>query len=156
MRTGIKAPLAILSALAFLSGCKSEPPITGPKTGYLHFNDDSVTYVEWAQAGQKLEGNIAVLDRQPDGKIGRTVFFFKGTLNGEKVSLTLSESASRDGSQMMDKTIIGALEGNTLTLPPVNGADGTERVVFRRATPEELADATGNLQKRAEATKTVK
>jgi integrase len=31
----IKA-LLLLSALALLAGCKSKPPITGPKTGYMY------------------------------------------------------------------------------------------------------------------------
>jgi hypothetical protein len=146
----------LLSALALLAGCKSEPPITGPKTGYMYSNDDSAMYVEWAQAGQRLEGEIKALDRKPDGEVGVAVFLFNGTLNGDKVSLTLNWSASRDGSQMIDKTIIGALVGNTLTLPPVNGTDGAESVVFRRATLGEYLDAAANLQKRAKTTKTAK
>src|SRR5262245_6748363 len=104
MRTSVKALLIILSALSFLAGCKSEPPITGPRTGYLHYKDGSVTYVEWAQAGEKIEGQISALNRKPDGKIERTVFFFKGTLDDEfKVRLTLNSSASRDGSQLLGK-----------------------------------------------------
>jgi hypothetical protein len=156
----IKATLILfallLSTLALLAGCKSEPPITGPKTGYMYSNDDSAMYVEWAQAGPRLEGEIQVWDRKPDGEFGATVFLFNGTLNGDKVSLTLNWSASRDGSRMIDKTIIGALVGNTLTLPPVNGTDRAESVVLRRATPKEFVDAAATLQKRAETTKTAK
>jgi hypothetical protein len=149
----------LLSTLALLAGCKSEPPMIGPKTGYMSLNGDSVTYVEWAQAEQKLQGDITVLDRKPDGKVERTVFFFKGTLNGERVSLTLNSSASRNSSQMINKTILGALDGNTLTLTPVNDADSAVGVVlveYRRATPEEFADAALNLQKSAKTTKTAK
>ena len=146
----------LLSALALLAGCKSEPHITGPKTGYMYSNDDSAMYVEWAQAGQRLEGEINAWDRKPDGEFGFTVFLFNGKLNGDKVSLTLNWSASQDGSRMIDKTIIGALVGNTLTLPPVNGTDGAESVVFRRATLKEYIDTVANLEQRAKTTKTAK
>jgi hypothetical protein len=37
MRTGVKAPLAILAALAFLDGCKSPQ-----KTAFLRADDDAV------------------------------------------------------------------------------------------------------------------
>ncbi|HKQ93065.1 MAG TPA: hypothetical protein VJZ77_20560 [Blastocatellia bacterium] len=151
----IKA-LLLLSALALLAGCKSKPPITGPKTGYMYSNDDSARYVEWAQAGQRLEGEIQTWDRKSDGEFGVTLFSFNGTLSGDKVSLTLNGSSSRDGYRMIDKTIIRALVGNTLTLPPMNRTDGSESVVFRRATMEEYLDAAWNLQKRAKTTKTAK
>src|SRR5215510_8946940 len=44
-------PVAILllSALAFLAGCKSELPINRQKASYLHFDDDSVTFLEWVK-----------------------------------------------------------------------------------------------------------
>jgi hypothetical protein len=141
------AALLFLSALAFLAGCKSEPPITGPRVGYLHFNDRSVTFVEWTLTGRKLEGQISALHRKPDGKVKVTMFLFYGKLDGDKVSLTLNSSGNaQDGFHSMDKTIIGALGDDTLTLPPVNGADGDEPVVFRRATPVEFADATAYLK----------
>ena len=41
--------LLLLSALAFLAGCKSEMPITRQKASYLHFDDDSVTFLEWVK-----------------------------------------------------------------------------------------------------------
>jgi hypothetical protein len=139
--------LLFLSALALLAGCKSEPPITGPRTGYLHFEDGSVTFVEWAQTGQKLEAQISALERKFDGNLRVTKFLFHGTLNGEKVTLTLNSSGNpQDGFHSMDKTITGTLIGDTLTLPPMNEAVGAESVVFRPATPLEFADATGNLR----------
>jgi hypothetical protein len=152
----VTAALLALLALALLAGCKSEPPITGPRTGYLHFKYGSVTFVEWTQTGQKLEGQISALNSKPDGKIGRTVFFFKGTLDGEMVRLTLSESSSGDRSQLSGKTITGALVRDTLTLPPVNEADGPESVEYRRATPLEFANATAYLQEPPKETKTAK
>jgi hypothetical protein len=147
MRTSVKSLLAILSALAILAGCKSEPPITGPRVGYLHFDDGAVTYVEWTPTGRKLEGQISALHRKPDGKVKVTIFLFYGKLGSDKVSLTLNSSGNaQDGFQSMDKTIIGTLGDDTLTLPPVKGADGEEPLVFRRATPVEFANATAYLQ----------
>jgi hypothetical protein len=154
----IKAALVLfallLSALAPLAGCKSEPPITRPKASYLHFDDDSVTFVEWAQAWDKLEGTIKTLNRKPDNEVVTTVFVFYGALYDTEVSLTLTSSGNaQDGYYPIDKTIRGALIGNTLALPPVNKADvlGTEQ--FRRATPEEFAEASRKLEMRAKLNK---
>jgi len=146
----------LLSALALLAGCVSSYKTvskTGPTTGYLHFNYESVTRVRWEQAGQKLEGNIDVLERKLDGKIETTAFNFYGELNGEIVSLTLDLETTRGGVQRLDKTIRGSLRGDTLTLPPVNGADGAEPVVFRRVGLKEFADAVESLKKRTTTTK---
>ena len=156
MKTRFKALLIILSALALLAGCMSSWSTTrgktGPKTGYLHSNDDSVTFVRWEQVGQKLEGTIVVLDRDPGGKARSGAFVFHGTLNGENVSLTLDSATTQDGYHKLDKTITGELRGNTLTLPPVNGADGAPPVIFHSAGQREFAAATENLQKRAKTT----
>ena len=161
MRTSVKAPLIILSALALLAGCiwvwDTTRSKTGPKTGYLHFDDDSATFVKWTQAGQKLEGTIDALYRKPDGNAGRAMFLFHGALNGEMVSLRLNSSGTaQDGFHNMDKTITGALRGDTLTLPPVNEADGAEPVEFRRASVVEFFRATLKLQKVVARTKTAK
>ncbi len=160
MRTGVKTRFIILSALTFLAGCMPSSyktgSGTGPKTGYLRFNDDSVTRVQWTQAGQKLEGTIDALERKPDGKIESAAFVFYGELNGEIVSLTLDSATTRDGYHRLGKTITGDLRGDTLTLPPVNGADGAPPVVFRLAGLKEFADAVENLQKRAKTTETAK
>lgn len=160
----IKATLILfallLLALAPLAGCMSTShktsSRTGPTTGYLHFNDDSVTRVVWEQAGQKLEGHIEVLERKPDGKVETTAINFNGELNGEIVSLTLDLATTQRGVQRLNKTITGELRGDTLTLPHVNGADGAEPVVFRRVGLKEFADAVESLKKRATMTKTTK
>jgi hypothetical protein len=156
-RIAIRTALVLL---ALLAGCdlSSSKTVTktGPKTGYLHSNDDSVTFVRWEQVGQKLEGTIVVLDRDPGGKARSGAFVFHGTLNGENVSLTLDSATTQDGYHKLDKTITGELRGNTLTLPPVNGADGAAPVVFHSAGQREFADATENLQKRAKTTDTAK
>src|SRR5215475_8023808 len=93
MRTRVKAIIAILSALALLTGCISSfsetKRLSGPKIGYLHSNNDSVTFIRWEQSGTKLEGTIDLLDRDPSGKARSAAFVFHGTLNGENVSLTL-------------------------------------------------------------------
>jgi hypothetical protein len=139
--------LLVPSALALLAGCKSKPPITEPRAGYLHFEDGSVTFVEWAQTGQKLEGQISALERRFNGNLRVTKFLFHGTLNGEKVSLTLNSSGNpQDGFHSMDKTITGTLIGDTLTLPSMNETGGAESVEYRQATPVEFADATGSLR----------
>jgi hypothetical protein len=160
VRTRAKALIAILSALALLAGCISSWSTTrgktGPKTGYLYSNDESVTFIRWEQAGQKLEGTIVVLDRDHGGKARSAAFVFHGTLNGENVSLTLDSSTTPDGYHRLDKTITGELRGNTLTLPPVNGADGAAPVVFHSAGQREFADATQQFRKRAETTETAK
>jgi hypothetical protein len=41
------AALLLLSAVAFLAGCKSSPSPTEPKVGYLYSDNDSVMFVEW-------------------------------------------------------------------------------------------------------------
>jgi len=157
MRTGVKAPFATLLALALLAGCTSDPPVTGPRTGYLNYKDDSVTFVEWAQTWDRLEGTIKVLDRKPDNEVVTTVFVFYGTLYDTEVDLTLTSSGNaQDGFYPIDKTLRGALIGNTLALPPMNKADvlGTEQ--FRRATPEEFAEATRKFEMRAKLNKGAK
>jgi hypothetical protein len=160
MKTRFKALLIVLSALALLAGCISSWSTTrgktGPKTGYLHSNDDSVTFIRWEQVGQKLEGTIVVFDRDPGGKARSGAFVFHGTLNGENVSLTLDSATTQYGYHKLDKTITGQLRGNTLTLPPVNGADGAAPVVFHSAGQREFADATLKLQKVTATTKTAK
>jgi hypothetical protein len=59
------AALLLLSALAFVAGCKSSPPPLEPKTGYLYSYDDSVIFIKWEQTGQKLKGFILVYYEEP-------------------------------------------------------------------------------------------
>lgn len=147
MRTSVKAPIIILSALTFLAGCKSYASKAGQKTGYLHSDNDSVMFVEWAQIGRQIEGTMEKWGRKPGGKVGLTMFMFDGVLDGENVSLTLNTSwTSQGSSHEQGKTIKGTLRGDALTLPPEAGAVPIE---FRRASREEFVDAYLNLHKRA-------
>jgi hypothetical protein len=112
MRTSVKTPLIILSALALLAGCiwvwDTTRPKTGPKTGYLHFDDDSATFVKWRQEGHNLEGTIDAVYRKPDGNAGRVMLLFQGVLNGEMVSLNLNPpGTAQERFQTIDKTITG-------------------------------------------------
>jgi hypothetical protein len=161
VRTSVKTPLVILSALALLAGCvwgwDTTRPKTGPKTGYLHFDDDSATFVKWTQEGQKLEGTIDAVYRKPDGNAGRVMLLFQGVLNGEMVSLNLNPPGiAQERFQTIDKTITGTLRGDTLALLFGDGTNGAQPIVFRRASVVEFLRATLTLQKVAATTKTAK
>ena len=158
MITRIKAPLIILSALALIAGCRTPSPKTGPKTGYLYFDDNFVTFVKWTQEGQKLEGAIDSVYRKPGGgETGRVMLLFRGTLNGEMVNLDLSPSGTaQERFQTIDKTVTGTLRGDTLALLFGDGANGAQPVVSRRASEVEFLDAYLKLQKVTATTKTAK
>jgi hypothetical protein len=152
----IKALLVML-ALALLAGCKSSSPKTGPKTGYLHIDGDSATFVKWTQEGQKLEGTIDAVYRKPDGNAGRAMLLFRGALNGEMVSLNLNPSGiAQERFQTIDKTITGTLRGDTMTLLFGEGANGAQPVVFRRASAVEFLDAYLKLHRVAAVKTTAK
>jgi hypothetical protein len=158
MRTSVKTPIIILSALALLAGCKSEPPKTGletgPKTGYLRLDDDMVMFIELTQAGRKIEGTIEEWIRTPHGKVEFTMHQFYGVLDGEKVSMTLNFSGTLDGG-FTDRggTIAGVLRGDTLAWIP--GLQ-FEPVLFHRASSTEYVDAYRNLYMRATKKETAK
>jgi hypothetical protein len=152
MRTSVKTPLIILSALALLAGCiwvwDTTRSRTGPKTGYLHFDDSSVTFVKWTQEGEKLEGTIDAAYRKPDGKAGRAMLSFQGALNGEMISLNLNSSGTaHERFQTIGKTITGTLRGDTLALLFGDVANGAQPVLFRRASEVEFLVAYLKLQK---------
>jgi hypothetical protein len=159
VRAALFAALVLLSALVSADS-KSEPP----KTGYLHYNDDSVTFVEWAQSENKLKGTIQALDKKPDGEVVATVFVFYGALYDTEVDLTLTSSGNaQDGFYPIDETFRGALRGDTLALqgitpilPHMSKADmlGMER--FRRATLAEFAEASRKIQTHARLNKGAK
>jgi hypothetical protein len=161
MRTSVKTPLIILSVLALLAGCiwvwDTTRLKTGPKTGYLHFDDDSAMFVKWTQEGQKLEGTIDAVYRKPDGNAGRAMLLFQGALNGEMVSLTLNTSGTaQERFQTIDKTITGTLRDDTLALLFGDGANGAQPVEFRRASVVEFLVATLKLQRVAAVKTTAK
>jgi hypothetical protein len=135
------APL--LSALAFLAGCKSEPP----KTGYLYVDDEEVAFVKWTQEGRRIRGTIDILERRRGGEIKTIQAMFDGVLDGENVSMTMKESRTSQGDdEEPEEKITGILRGDTLTLIP---ADGAEPIELRRATATEHAEAVQKLEKRA-------
>lgn len=142
-----------LSTLALLAGCKSGQPITALKTGYLYFNDDMVMFVEWGHTGQRLEGLIEACDRMPDGAVWLQLYQLDGALDGENVSMTVNQNRAMamavvgSSHYVMGTTITGTLRGNTLALPPANGAPPVE---FRCASRDEFFAAYQNLKSRAE------
>ena len=150
MRTRVKASFAILSALTLIAGCKSAPPKTGleagAKTGYLRHDDDMVMFVEWMQAGRKIEGTIEEWSRTPHGKVEFTMHKFDGVLDGEKVRMTLNFSGTLDGG-FTDRggTIAGVLGSDTLAWIP---GLAFEPVLFHRASSAEYVDAYRNLYMR--------
>ena len=142
--------LLLLPALALFAGCKSAPPKTGleagAKTGYLRHDDDMVMFVEWTQAGRKIEGTIEEWSRTPHGKVEFTMHKFDGVLDGEKVRMTLNFSGTLDGG-FTDRggTIAGVLGSDTLAWIP---GLAFEPVLFHRASSAEYVDAYQNLYMR--------
>jgi hypothetical protein len=131
--------LALLSALAFVAGCKSEPL----KPGYLYIDDSLVMFIEWTQTGRKIEGTMEGWERTSYGKVEFALNKFDGVLDGEKVSMTMNFSGSSDGGYTeQGGTITGTLRGNTLALPFLDGARPME---FRRAIFTEYVAAYRNL-----------
>jgi hypothetical protein len=142
--------LLLVSALALLVGCKSEPP----KTGYLYVDDEEVAFVKWTQEGMRISGTIDILARKRGGEIETVQVMFDGVLDGENVSMTTkSVRTSQGDDDEQEEKITGRLRGDTLTLIRADGAEATE---FRRATPEEHAEASRKLQMRATKKETAK
>lgn len=144
MRTRVKTPLIVLSALALLAGCKSSPA----KAGYLRVDDDAVQFVQWTQEGRQIKGTIDILERKPDNEIRATLAMFDGVLDGENVSMTAKSAQTSQGDDKEpEEKITGRLKGGTLTL--FLDEDGSEPKEFRRATSAEHAEASKNLKMRA-------
>src|SRR5262245_46561563 len=150
MRTSVKTPLIILSALVFLTGCKSSPQ----KDAFLRADDEGVLFVQWAWDGMQIRGTIEILDKKPDNEIGTTHFMFDGVSDGENVSMTVKSSwTPQGGDKAIKKEITGLLKGDTLTLFMENVPEPIE---FRRATRTEHDEATRKLQTRAKLNKGAK
>jgi hypothetical protein len=150
MRTSVKAPLAVLSALTLIAGCESFPQ----EASYLHVDDNAVQFVRWTQEGMRINGTIDVSERRPDGGIENTLVMFDGESDGETVGMKLkSWWTVRGGDKALKERITGSLKGDTLLLflP-----DGLEPMQFRRATATERDEATKKLQTRAKTTKPAK
>jgi tetratricopeptide (TPR) repeat protein len=165
MRTGVKTLFPLLLALALLAGCKevagndtrssaggaekaSPTPIEAEsrKTGYLHTDDDSATFIQWAKAERRIEGQMQVLDVNREGKTDSSSYSFEGVFDGDNLSLTFR---GRHQTSLEGITVTGTLKGDALTLvwPQSNGTLLTQK--FRPASVAEYNDAAHILQERA-------
>src|SRR5262245_6155341 len=165
MRTGVKTLFPLLLALALLSGCKevagndprssaggaekaSPTPIEAEsrKTGYLHTDDDSATFIQWAKAERQIKGQMQVLDVHQDGKTDSSWYSFEGVFDGDNLSLTFR---GRHQTFLEGVTVTGTLKGDALTLvwPQSNGTLLTQEL--RPASVAEYNDAAHILQERA-------
>ena len=165
MTTGAKTLFPLLLALALLAGCKevagnnprsssagaektSPTPIEveSRKTGYLHTDDDSATFIQWAKAEREIKGQMQVLDVNRDGKTDSSSYSFEGVFDGDNLSLTFR---GRHQTFLEGVTVTGILKGDALTLvwPQSNGTLLTQEL--RPASVAEYNDAAHILQERA-------
>lgn len=90
-------------------------------------------------------------EKKPNEDIGTTIIAFDGQSDGKTVIMNLKSSwTAREGDKAMKREITGTLKGDTLM---VFLTDGKEPVEFRRATPEEHAEASRELEMRAKLNK---
>jgi len=165
MTSIIKILFPLLLALALLAGCKevagndprssasgaakpSPTPIEAEsgKTGYLHTDDDSATFIQWAKADRQIKGQMQVLDVNRDGKTDSSSYSFEGVFDGDNISLTFR---GRNQTFLEGITVTGTLKGDALTLvwPQSNGTLLTQEL--RPASVAEYNGAAHILQERA-------
>ena len=165
MTSATKTLFPLLLALALLAGCKEvagndprssaaggEKPSPTPievesrKTGYLHTDDDSATFIQWAKAEREIKGQMQVLDVNRDGKTDSSSYSFEGVFDGDNLSLTFR---GRHQTFLEGVTVTGTLKGDALTLvwPQNNGTLLTQEL--RPASVAEYNDAAHILQERA-------
>src|SRR5262245_56930338 len=165
MTSATKALFPLLLALALLAGCKevagndprssaagavktSPTPIVTErrKTGYLHTDDDSATFIQWAKAERQIKGQMQVLDVNREGKTDSSSYSFEGVFDGDNLSLTFR---GRQQTFLEGTTVTGTLKGDALTLvwPQSNGTLLTQEL--RPASVAEYNDAAHILQERA-------
>jgi hypothetical protein len=121
------------------------------KASFLRAVNDEVTFVKWTQDGMRITGTIDMSERKPNNDIETTLIAFDGVLSGEGVNMNLKSSwTARGGDKAVKREIAGTLKGDTLTLLLSNEL---EPVQFRRATPEEHAEATRKLEMRVKLNK---
>lgn len=165
MTSGAKTLFPLLLTLALLAGCKEvagndprsspaggEKPSPTPievesrKTGFLHTDDDSATFIQWAKAEREIKGQMQVLDVNRDGKTDSSSYSFEGVFDGDSLSLTFR---GRHQTSMEGITVTGTLKGDALTLvwPQRNGTLLTQEL--RPASVAEYNDAAHTLQERA-------
>ncbi len=165
MTSATKTLFPLLLALALLAGCKevvgndSRSPAAGAektsptpiaaesrKTGYLHTDDDSATFIQWAKAERQIKGQMQVLDVNRDGKTDSSSYSFEGVFDGDNLSLTFR---GRHQTFLEGITVTGTLKSDALTLvwPQSNGTLLTQEL--RPASVAEYNDAAHILQERA-------
>jgi hypothetical protein len=165
MTSGIKTLVPLTLALALLAGCKgaagndspsttviAEKTPTTPieaeslKTGYLHTDDDSATFIHWAKTERQIKGQMQILDVNRDGKTDSNSYSFDGVFDGDNLSLTFR---GRHQTFQEGTTVTGTLKGDALTLvwPQSNGTLLTQDL--RPASVAEYNDAAHILQERA-------
>jgi len=148
MKTGVKTPLAVLSSLAILAGCKLSPQ----KAGFLRTDSDAVQFIQWTQEGTQIKGTIDILERTPENEIGTALAVFDGVSDGENFSMvTKSVRTSQGGDEEPGEKITGRFKGDTMTL--FIDEDGSEPKEFRGAIHAEYAEASRKLQMRAKLNK---
>jgi hypothetical protein len=148
----IKAALVLfsllLSALALLAGCKSEPQ----KASFLRIDDNGVQFVKWTQEGMRIRGTIDMSEMKPGGEIVTALATFDGVLDGENFRMTTTSARSSErGDEEAGEKITGRLKWDTLTL--LIDEKGSEPKEFRRATHAEYAEASRKLQMRSKLNK---
>jgi len=164
MTSAIKTLFPLLLALSLLAGCggaegngvrssaagveKTSPTpieVESRKTGYLHTDDDSATFIQWAKADRQIKGQMQVLDVKQDGKTDSGWFSFDGVFDGDNLSLTFR---GRHQTFLEGTTVTGTLKGDALTIvwPQSNGTLLTQE--FRPASVAEYNDAARILQER--------
>ena len=96
-------------------------PNNNDQGGYLATSSDGVTFVQWSESGNSIEGFLQNLyvatDAEGIPQVQSEELGFSGTLDGGEVSMTFSELGT-------SRTWTGTLEGDTLTLTIPDG-DGT-------------------------------
>ena len=165
MTSAIKTLFPLLLTLSLLAGCsgasghgarsssagveKTSPTPIEPesrKTGYLHTDDDSATFIQWAKTDRQIKGQMQVLDVNQDGKTDSSWYSFEGVFDGDNLSLTFR---GRQQTFLEGTTVTGTLKGDALTLvwPQSNGTLLTQ--ALRPASVAEYNDAARILQERA-------
>src|SRR5262245_19130371 len=116
------------------------------KTGYLHTDDDSATFIQWAKTDRQIKGQMQVLDVNQDGKTDSSWYSFEGVFDGNNLSLTFR---GRQQTFLEGTTVTGTFKGDALTLvwPQSNGTLLTQEL--RPASVAEYNDAAHILQERA-------
>jgi len=131
----------LLSALAFLAGRK----LFLRQDAFLRSDDKGLMFIRWTREGARITGTIDISVMEPDNAIVKDQITLDGQSDGQTVTMTWKSSWTAKTIE-----IKGAIKGDTLMLFM---ADGEEPVEFRRATPEEHAEASRKLDMRAKLNK---